>query len=125
MTSVGWLNYARPTGIEVMIDIETQHVTDRRTRLIKECDELYDVGWKSVMTCPSVRPYDCAIYSISSSSLFLFFTLLSSSISLSHFLPWLEIHPGDSTIFACGIYLCVHDLSSASRLNILLVFCVL
>ena len=55
---------------------------------------------------------------------FLFFLLLSAFFSLSHLLPWLEIHPGDSTPFPYRIYLCVHNLSSAPRLYILLAFCV-
>jgi hypothetical protein len=69
-----------------------------------------------VMTCPLVRPYSCAIYSLSS-------CLLLPSRSLSHSLT-LSL-PVVSTIFLLRIYLCVHDLSFASRLYMLVVFCLL
>ena len=100
-----------------------------------------------VMTCPLVRPYRCALYSLSSSLHFPSFLLTSLTLSLSHSLTlscsrcscylcvqdlshslslgWFEILLGVSTIFVFRISLCVHDLSSASLLYILVVFSVL
>ena len=58
--------------------------------------------------------------------LVLLFPLPSHSLTFS-LSSWSEIHPGDSTTFACRIYLCVHLLSSASPLSTsrFVVFCVL
>ena len=92
------------------------------------------VGDMLFMTCPLVRPYGCVIYSLSSSlllpshSLTLCFqvfvlSLCSGSISLS-FSPRCEILPSISTMSLFRIYLCVHNLSFASRLYILVVFSV-
>ena len=112
----------------------------------KNNDRGYFGTWLSgdiVMTCPLVRPYRCALYSLSSSlhlpsflpSHFTHSLTLSCSrcscylcvqdLSHSLSLRWFEILLGVSTIFVFRISLCVHDLSSASLLYILVVFSVL